>query len=52
MNEVLRLAVDWIWLVPLWPLLAALVIGLRMLFGLTHGDAAEPASADEDDGLF
>lgn len=45
MNEVLRHAVDWIWLVPLWPLLAALVIGLRMLLGRTHGDAAEPATA-------
>lgn len=40
----LRLA-DWVWLVPLLPLLAGGFIVARVLFGQAAGDAAEPATA-------
>jgi NADH:ubiquinone oxidoreductase subunit 5 (subunit L)/multisubunit Na+/H+ antiporter MnhA subunit len=36
---------DWVWLVPLLPLLAAALIGVRVLAGRAHGDAAEPLTA-------
>jgi NADH:ubiquinone oxidoreductase subunit 5 (subunit L)/multisubunit Na+/H+ antiporter MnhA subunit len=34
-----------VWLVPLLPLLAVLINGARVLFGLAKGDAAEPLTA-------
>jgi len=36
---------DWVWLVPGLPLLAVIVIGLRVFLGWAHGDAAEPLTA-------
>ncbi len=36
---------DLIWLAPALPLVAALSIGLRVLLGRAHGDAAEPLTA-------
>ncbi len=36
---------DWVWLVPGLPLLASLLIGLRVLLGRAAGDAAEPLTA-------
>lgn len=36
---------DWVWLVPALPLLAALIIGGRVLLGRASGDAAEPLTA-------
>jgi NADH:ubiquinone oxidoreductase subunit 5 (subunit L)/multisubunit Na+/H+ antiporter MnhA subunit len=36
---------DRVWLVPGLPLLAVIVIGLRVLLGRAHGDAAEPLTA-------
>ncbi len=36
---------DWVWLVPGLPLLAVVVIGLRVFLGRARGDAAEPLTA-------
>ena len=36
---------EWVWLVPVLPLLAVLINGGRVLFGRTQGDAAEPLTA-------
>ena len=36
---------QWLWLIPLLPLLAAFVVALRMLLGRDRGDAFEPATA-------
>lgn len=41
----LRAVADWVWLVPLLPLLAAALTGIRVLLGRTAGDAGEPPTA-------
>lgn len=45
MIVLLRDIAQWVWLVPLLPLLAALLTGARVLLGRGSGDAAEPLSA-------
>lgn len=45
MSGLLRHLPDWVWLVPVLPLLAVLVTGLRVLAGRTGGDASEPPTA-------
>ena len=44
MNLLLALP-DLVWLVPALPLLAMIVVGLRVLLGRAEGDAAEPLTA-------
>lgn len=44
MSLLIRLP-DWVWLVPVLPLLAVIVTGIRVLLGLAQGDAAEPLTA-------
>lgn len=36
---------DWVWLVPVLPLLAVIVNAARVLLGVAEGDAAEPLTA-------
>ena len=36
---------EWVWLVPVLPLLAALLNAARVLTGRAQGDAAEPLTA-------
>jgi NADH:ubiquinone oxidoreductase subunit 5 (subunit L)/multisubunit Na+/H+ antiporter MnhA subunit len=45
MMPFLRLLPDWVWLVPVLPLLAVIITSLRVLFGRAVGDAAEPLTA-------
>ena len=45
MKDFLGLLASWAWLIPALPLLAALLVALRMLTGNDRGDAAEPATA-------
>ncbi len=45
MIELLRDVADGVWLVPLLPLLAAMVVGLRVLLGRCAGDAGEVPTA-------
>jgi hypothetical protein len=41
MIELLRDLADLVWLVPVLPLLAAVLVGCRVLLGRATGDAAE-----------
>ncbi|HOI53432.1 MAG TPA: hypothetical protein PLN02_13715 [Azonexus sp.] len=45
MIELLRNVADGVWLVPLLPLFAAMVVGLRVLLGRCAGDAGEVPTA-------
>jgi NADH:ubiquinone oxidoreductase subunit 2 (subunit N) len=45
MIELLRPLPELVWLVPLLPLLALIVTGIRVLLGRATGDAAEPLTA-------
>jgi NADH:ubiquinone oxidoreductase subunit 5 (subunit L)/multisubunit Na+/H+ antiporter MnhA subunit len=45
MTELLVHLPDWIWLVPVLPLLAVVINGARVLLGRATGDAAEPLTA-------
>ena len=45
MSALVNRLADVVWLVPVLPLLAVLITGLRVLFGRAQGDAAEPLTA-------
>ncbi|MDP3540697.1 MAG: proton-conducting transporter membrane subunit [Azonexus sp.] len=45
MMEILSHLPDWVWLVPMLPMFAVIINGLRVFFGLAKGDAAEPLTA-------
>lgn len=45
MNEIIALAPEFVWLIPLLPLLGAAGIALRILNGQDKGDLAEPPTA-------
>ena len=45
MKTLLDHLADWIWLVPVLPLLAVIVTSMRVLLGRAAGDAAEPLTA-------